>query len=168
MIRRLAFALTAAALAALPARAQVQYPVNDSAAGAHTAPGFVNLCPTAVGTFVPCGTAGALPISGGPTAPGTNDIGGVFVSGYRYTNITTQTTTVIKTGAGVLHTVCVNTQAATGTITIYDNTAGSGTKIGLATSVAGIPGCLTYDVAFVTGLTIVTATASPDVTVSWR
>lgn len=87
---------------------------------------------------------------------------------FAYQNITTQATTAIKAGPGYLHAVCVNTPAATGTVTIYDNTAASGTKIGTITSFASVGGCFIYDVAFWTGLTIVTATASPDVTVSFR
>ena len=47
------------------------------------------------------------------------------------------------------------------------NTAGSGTKIGTATIYASTNPCLTYDVNFATGLTIVTATASSDITVSY-
>lgn len=88
--------------------------------------------------------------------------------GYNYTNITTQATTAIKATAGILHTVCVNTPAATGTVTIYDNTSATGTKIGTITSFASQPECYIYDVWFSTGLTIVTATAAPDITVSWR
>jgi hypothetical protein len=87
---------------------------------------------------------------------------------WAYRNITTDATTTLKSGPGFLHTVCVNTPAATGTITIYDNTAASGTKIGTITSYASVPGCFAYDVAFWTGLTVVTATAAPDVTVSFR
>jgi hypothetical protein len=87
---------------------------------------------------------------------------------YAYQNITTDTTTVLKSVPGYLHTVCVNTPAAGGTITIYDSTAASGTKIGTITSYASTPRCQTYDVAFWNGLTIVTATAAPDITVSFR
>jgi hypothetical protein len=87
---------------------------------------------------------------------------------FQYKNITTDATTAVKSGAGYLHTVCVNTPAATGTITIYDNTAANGTKIGTITSFASVGGCFAYDVAFWTGLTIVTATAAPDITVSFR
>lgn len=89
------------------------------------------------------------------------------ISVYKYKNITDQSTTTVKSGSGILHTICVNTPAATETITIYDNTAGSGTKIGTATIYASTNPCLTYDVAFSTGLTIVTATASSDITVSY-
>src|ERR1700760_1954851 len=78
---------------------------------------------------------------------------------FQYQNITADATTTVKSGKGYLHTICINTPAATGTVTIFDNTAGSGTKIGTITSFASVGGCFTYDVAFWTGLTIVTVTA---------
>lgn len=89
------------------------------------------------------------------------------ITAYRYLNITGQATTTVKSGGGILHTICVNTPAATETITIYDNTAASGTKIGTITVFASTNPCLTYDVNFTTGLTLVTATASSDLTVSY-
>lgn len=89
------------------------------------------------------------------------------ITAYRYLNITGQATTTVKSGSGILHTICVNTPAATETITIYDNTAASGTKIGTITVYASTNPCLTYDVNFITGLTLVTATASSDITVSY-
>ena len=49
---------------------------------------------------------------------------------YSYKNITTDATTVVKYGSGVLHTITFNNPVATETVTIYDNTAGSGAKIG--------------------------------------
>jgi hypothetical protein len=90
------------------------------------------------------------------------------VQTWQYSNINTTATTTLKSSPGVLHSVCVNTPAATGTIQIYDNTAGSGNTIGKITSFASTPGCAIYDVAFWTGLTIVTATAAPDITISFR
>jgi len=89
------------------------------------------------------------------------------ITAYRYLNITGQATTTVKSGGGILHTICINTPAATETITIYDNTAASGTKIGTITIFASTNPCLTYDVNFTTGLTLVTATASSDLTVSY-
>ena len=91
---------------------------------------------------------------------------------FSYLNIVlaAPTTTTVKSGKGVLHSICVNTEAA-GTITIYDNTAASGTKIGTITGIAVTstgPGCQIYDVQFWTGLTIVTATAAMDITVAYR
>lgn len=100
--------------------------------------------------------------------------GGFSLDGYNYTNITlaAPTTTLVKNGPGLLHTITINTPVASSVITIYDNTAGSGTKIGTIT----LPGTLlqqgpysaAYDVPFSTGLTIVTATGASDITVAWR
>lgn len=89
------------------------------------------------------------------------------ISVYKYANVTGQATTTVKSGPGVLHTICVNTPAATETIAIYDNTAASGTKIGTITVFASVNPCLTYDVYFATGLTLVTATASSDLTITY-
>lgn len=85
--------------------------------------------------------------------------------GYSFSNVSTATTTVVKSGAGTLHSIVVNTTAA-GAITVYDNTAASGTKIAtLKASV--VEGDFIYDLAFSTGLTIVTAAAS-DITVTYK
>ncbi len=78
--------------------------------------------------------------------------------------ISTATTTTVKSGAGVLHAITV-TETAAGTITVYDNTAGSGTiKAALKASIA--EGTYVFDITFATGLTIVTAGASK-ITVSY-
>jgi hypothetical protein len=84
-----------------------------------------------------------------------------------FTNITTSTTTTCKSGAGTLRSITIN-QAGTSasTAVVYDNTAGSGTKIGTLDTLSGSR-TLTYDVSFATGLTIVT-TGAPDLTISWR
>jgi hypothetical protein len=84
---------------------------------------------------------------------------------YIYRNITTATTTVVKSGAGVLKGITVNTTAA-GTITIYDNTSAAGTKIGTLKS-SVVEGTYEYNVAFATGLTVVTGAAS-DITVAYN
>lgn len=82
-----------------------------------------------------------------------------------FTNITTNTTTTVKDRRGVLKAIVVNTTAA-GAITIYDNTAASGTKIGTLKS-SIVEGVYEYNCRFFTGLTIVTA-ASSDITVIWE
>ncbi len=88
--------------------------------------------------------------------------------GYSYANITSNTTTVLRTGGGILHAITFNAPVATGTVTIYDNTAGSGTKIGTVTVPASpMPVTLFFDAVFTTGLTIVTATAAQDMTVTF-
>lgn len=87
-----------------------------------------------------------------------------------YTNITTATTTTVKSGAGFLHLILINAAAALATITIYDNTSAAGTKIGTVTMPATLlanQNTLRFDVAFTTGLTIVT-TGTQDLTISYR
>lgn len=72
--------------------------------------------------------------------------------------ISTATTTNVKDFAGYLHSITIGETAA-GAITIYDNTAGSGTIIAvLKASIA--EQTLTFNAPFRTGLTIVTAAAS--------
>ncbi len=90
-------------------------------------------------------------------------------AGYSLQNITTSTTTTVKSGAGVLHIVNVNTDGTVAsTVTIYDNTAGSGTKIATIDSLT-LSGPFQYDIAFTIGLTLVTTgTSAPDITVSYR
>lgn len=91
-------------------------------------------------------------------------------AGYNYTHITTATTTAaIKTGTGVVHTVCVNSLGTVASaITVDDALTATTPTIAVINSLA-LLGCQTYDVAFSTGLTIVTTgTVAPDVTVSWR
>lgn len=85
---------------------------------------------------------------------------------FNYTNITTATTTVVKSGTGILHGIVINTTAAA-TITIYDNTSAAGTKIATIAASPAIGSTFTYNVAFATGLTIVTAGAS-DITVAYN
>lgn len=81
--------------------------------------------------------------------------------GYSSQNIATNTTITIKSGAGILKRALV---AATGSAdaqaVVYDNTAGSGTKI--ATLAAGLyPVTFEFDVRFATGLTVVTTGTIP-------
>lgn len=90
------------------------------------------------------------------------------ISAFKYLNVTTDATIVVKNNSGVLHNICINTVAATETITIYDNVTNSGTKIGTITLAAGDEGkCFLYNIQFNLGLTLVTAVAASDITVSW-
>lgn len=87
---------------------------------------------------------------------------------FGYTNITTNATTTLATkGPTTLHAIIVNNPGTTWVVTVYDNNAGSGTKIGTITGpIAG--GNYIYDVDCANGLTIVTTGATPgDITVSF-
>lgn len=92
------------------------------------------------------------------------------IGGYNSTNIVlaAPTTTVVKTGQGILHTITFNKPVATGVVTVYDNTAASGREMATITTPASpLPVTLTFDATFNTGLTIVSATAAQNITVSY-
>ena len=91
----------------------------------------------------------------------------VRIAGDSFLNIAGAATTVVKTGAGVLKKIIINKAVATGVVTVYDNTADSGTKIGTITQPAAVlqsQNVLFFDLAFSTGLTIVTS-STDDITV---
>ncbi len=80
----------------------------------------------------------------------------------KYSHISTATTTICKYGPGSIHKITINTPVTAGSdnVTIYDNTAGSGTVIGIISLPSGASGVtLLYDLPFNTGLTIVTVGA---------
>lgn len=78
----------------------------------------------------------------------------VFKNAY----ISTATTTTVKTGPGSLHGILI-TETAAGAITIYDNTAASGTVIAVLKA-SIVEGFYPLPVHFSIGLTVVTAGAS--------
>jgi len=93
----------------------------------------------------------------------------VYTAAALFLNVTAVTAgTQVKTGSGVLHSVIINTAGSgAATITLYDGTNASGTKIAtLNTSVS--PFVATYGAAFTTGLFIVvTGTTSGDITITY-
>jgi hypothetical protein len=87
---------------------------------------------------------------------------------FKYANITTDTTTTVKSGPGILHSIIINTGAATEVVTLWDSLTATGTKIGTITVPASpVPGFLNYDIGFTIGLTVQTATAASDITVTY-
>lgn len=93
------------------------------------------------------------------------------MSAFNYTKIigADPTTTLVKSGQGILHSIILNNPTATGVIEIYDGlTAGYPRIASITTPANPQPVTLTYDVAFGTGLTIVTSIAAQDITVTYR
>lgn len=85
-----------------------------------------------------------------------------------YAHIATSTTTLVKSGAGTLHTVCVNTLGTVASAATVDDALTATTPtIAVIDTLTGGAVCRIYDVNFATGLTIVT-TGAPDITVSYR
>ena len=118
------------------------------------------------------GTNYDRPRSGGVTGMAGVSLQASASGGYTYLHIAAgQATTTVKSGAGTLHAIVFNSAAtATNVTTIYDNTAGSGTVIGIpAATAVTTPESVIYDLAFATGLTFVTATANgSDMTVVYK
>jgi hypothetical protein len=85
-----------------------------------------------------------------------------------YAHLNANGATTLKSAAGWLHTVTINSKGATGnTATLYDNTTASGTVIAVIDTTAQIQ-TLLLDAAFATGLTVVLASGtSADITVSY-
>jgi hypothetical protein len=79
------------------------------------------------------------------------------------------TSAAIKSGAGVLIGVVVNSKGATAnTLTLYDSLLGSGTVIAVIDTTAG-PATLPYNLAFTVGLSAVLASGTAaDVTLVWQ
>lgn len=114
---------------------------------------------TAVNTGAVVVSSSALP-TGAATESTLVALSAKVVNGYSFHRSASNATTTIKSGAGVLKRVTVNTLgSASNTCTIYDNTAGSGTIIAVIDPTLA-QGTFEYDLVFSTGLTIVTATGS--------
>lgn len=84
----------------------------------------------------------------------------------QWLNIVGNATTVIKTGAGCLISVIINTKGAAGAVKLYDDPAAANNPIGSIDS-AAFAGPIKYGLAFTKGLVVVT-TGAPDVTVVYR
>lgn len=87
-----------------------------------------------------------------------------------YAHLNSTGTTTIKSGAGILRRVVINTDGSmSNTFTVYDNTSGSGTVIAAIDTGNGVSGHFEYNVAFSTGLTVVNASGtSADITVIYE
>lgn len=84
-----------------------------------------------------------------------------------YFHGTTAATTVLKYGPGTLHRMTLNNPGGT-LITLYDNTAGSGTVIAVInTPSTANPVTLTYEIEFNIGLTVV-STGTWDFTIIYQ
>lgn len=92
-------------------------------------------------------------------------------SGQSFANITTATTTLVKSGQTTLNSIVINTPVANATVTIYNSLTAMGTKVGTitlpATLVSDGPIAVPYNVSLSIGLTVVT-TGTQDITVTFR
>lgn len=104
-----------------------------------------------------------------PTAPVAslrkdgNGSTGTWAKGY----ITTQTTTLLKTGPGILHSVTINKPTATTTIELDDAITNTNPFAIITVPASPMPVTLIYDVEFTTGLSVTTGTANSDITIAF-
>ena len=86
------------------------------------------------------------------------------------TNISSATTTVCRQGPGRFYGIVVNKAVINGVITIYDNTAASGTKLATITHPAALLASQYFldfkGIEFSIGLTVVTG-STDDITVMY-
>jgi hypothetical protein len=91
-------------------------------------------------------------------------MGTVDLTAWQTASITTQTTTVVKTGSGMLGMVVIPTPVATATVKIYDNVAASGRvlldTITFPASPVGGPVWLDLNSYVGVGITVVTGVAT--------
>lgn len=96
--------------------------------------------------------------------------GGVFTvtDGFTPVEITSKTTTLVKSGAGLVGDITINASGSTDTITVYDALTATGTPIATITSpTVGMKFCELYK--FTTGLCVVTGgTTAGKYTVSYQ
>jgi len=92
--------------------------------------------------------------------------GGAIPAGKSSVDINTKTTTLVKSGAGVLYKIVVNKQGSADTITIYDALTATGTPLASISDTTKAPQYDFGGIKFSTGLTIVTGgTTAGDYTV---
>lgn len=85
-----------------------------------------------------------------------------------FLRINAAATNVLRTGSGTLKRICLNTGANGSSITLYDNTAASGTIIAVISAIASTAfNCSDYDLILNNGLTAVTV-GNADWTAVWE
>lgn len=92
-----------------------------------------------------------------------------------FSHLTANATTTIKSGNTLLYSICVNNLVGGATLTVYNNTAGSGTVFAVINSVLNgasqgwTPHCTQYGgVLLGTGLTVVAAGGPSDYTIIYK
>ena len=86
-----------------------------------------------------------------------NKTGTLVHEQYASARITSATTTLVKTGPGLLARIVVDTNVDAKTITIYDALTATGTAIAIITTSGTVPFQLDFDIPFAIGLCVVTS-----------
>jgi len=98
-----------------------------------------------------------------------DDDSNVLVSqSFSYEHISTATTTDVKSSAGSLHSITINSATAGSKIVVFDGEVGRQIIAEIITGSNTDPISLVYDVDFDTQLTIVTSGSAQDITVAYK
>ncbi len=126
--------------------------------------------PTAGVTAAQTGTWTVQPGNTQNTTPWLTARAAVAYGGHSYTNITTNTTTIVRGASATLRAVTVNTRGTgTSAVAIWDNAStATGTKVATIDATNN-SGTFEFDAACNNGIVVVTTgTTPPDVTVTWK
>lgn len=85
-----------------------------------------------------------------------------------YAHITSTAASQVKTGAGFLYSVAINTATGIGTLSLYDSATGTANPIALIAPTGPTPLDMHYDVQFTNGLHVIPGGAAQDITISYR
>lgn len=98
-----------------------------------------------------------------------NTSGAIASHGYEFVHLAANAETLVKTGAGVLHSITINTAGASSNlVTVYDGTSTAGAVIAIINSTIAQAPIRMYDTKFSVGLYIAIATGTaPDITVAY-
>lgn len=116
--------------------------------------------------------AGVVSFSGNATLnPSPNYIGLATITedGYSFYNYISASTVLVKSGAGKLHTLTINTRSTGGQVKVYDSLLpGTGPIAKIDTTLSTT--AFLYDVNFTNGLTLDTSSmqVAADLTISYR
>ena len=97
-----------------------------------------------------------------------NDNELVVHQSFSYEHISTATATDVKSSAGTLHAITINTATAGSKIVVFDGEVGRQIIAEIITGSNTDPISLVYDVDFDTQLTIVTSGSAQDITVAYK
>lgn len=156
----------------LPSLSIAADPKNDGVSPNNFAQSYsLNVCLTddanLADRFVRCDTNGYIKVTLGTAISNAIDSIAVYPPNPSYANITTNTNTQIKSAAGYVFNITINTAGTGSTAILYNNTSCAAPAIGTFTTTA--QSNITINGYYPTGLCITTAgSAAADLTIWWK
>lgn len=126
------------------------------------------------GGCIPVSTANPMPITSGGTQTVTGTVAATQSGAWTvqntpssFTNITTNTSYLVKSSSGVFAGIIVNTAGTTSSVAVYDNVSCGTTKIGTFSTTT--QASILVNVNVVSGICVIATGGTPaDITILWR